>query len=134
MIDHCVQSVSRVLLSATPRTVARQAPLSRGFSRQGYWSGLLCPSPEDLPDPRIDPRPPALQTDSLLYEPPGTHDRILGSLFKTYWPALFTVMGNEPIDFLCMKCWMVRLLCWTVALDWVLSFYLHFSVFYRDFN
>jgi len=36
-------------------TVAPQAPLSRGFSRQEYWSGLPCPSPEDLPDPRIEP-------------------------------------------------------------------------------
>ena len=35
---------------ATPRTVARQAPLSMAFSRQGYWSGLPFPSPGDLPD------------------------------------------------------------------------------------
>ena len=34
----------------TPWTVARQAPLSMGFSRQEYWSGLPFPSPEDLPD------------------------------------------------------------------------------------
>ena len=38
---------------ATPWTVARQAPLSVGFSRQKYWSGLPCPPPGDLPDPRI---------------------------------------------------------------------------------
>ena len=36
-------------------TVARQAPLSMGFSRQKYWSGLLFPSPGDLPDPGIEP-------------------------------------------------------------------------------
>ena len=36
--------------SATPWTVARQAPLSTGFSRQQYWSGLPCPPPGDLPD------------------------------------------------------------------------------------
>ena len=36
-------------------TVAHQAPLSMGFSRQEYWSGLLCPPPEDLPNPRIEP-------------------------------------------------------------------------------
>ena len=125
MIEHCAQSVSRVRLHATPRTVARQAPLSLGFSRHGYWGGLLCPSPEDLPDPG-KPRSPALQADSLLSEPPGTHDRILGSLLEANWPALFTVVGNEPIDFFCMKCWMVRLLRWTVALDWVLSFLLTF--------
>ena len=42
-----------------------------GFSRQEYWSGLPCPSPGDLPDPGIKPRPPALQVDSLPSEPPG---------------------------------------------------------------
>ena len=40
---------------ATPRTVARQAPLSVGFSRQEYWSGLPCPPPGDLSDPGIEP-------------------------------------------------------------------------------
>ena len=37
--------------SVAPWTVARQAPLSMGLSRQGYWSGLPCPFPGDLPDP-----------------------------------------------------------------------------------
>ena len=50
-----VQSLSRVRLFATPWTVARQAPLSMGFSRQEYWSGLPFPSPGDLPDPVIGP-------------------------------------------------------------------------------
>ena len=47
-----------------PWAVAHQAPLSMGFSRQEYWSGLPFPSPGDLPDPGIKPRPPALQADS----------------------------------------------------------------------
>ena len=46
---------------ATPRTVARQAPLSMGFSRQEYWSGLPFPSPGDLPYPGIEPGSPARQ-------------------------------------------------------------------------
>ena len=46
---------SRVQLFATPWTVAHQAPLSTGFSRQEYWSGLPCPPPGDLPNPRIKP-------------------------------------------------------------------------------
>ena len=50
----------------TPLTVTRQAPLSMGFSRQGYWSGLPFRFPGDLPDPGIEPRSPALQADSLL--------------------------------------------------------------------
>ena len=53
---------------ATPWTVACQAPLSMGFSRQEYWSGLPCPSPGDLPDPGIEPGAPALQADSLPTE------------------------------------------------------------------
>ena len=65
---------SCVCLFATPWTVARHAPLSMGFSRQEYWSGLPCPPPRDLPDPGIEPISPAsptLQVDSLLIEPPG---------------------------------------------------------------
>ena len=51
-----------------------QAPLSVGFSRREYWSGLPFPSPRDLPDPGIEPGSPALQANSLLTEPPGkTH-------------------------------------------------------------
>ena len=47
-------------LFATPWTVADQAPLSMGFPRQEYWSGLPFPSPGDLPDPGIEPTSPAL--------------------------------------------------------------------------
>ena len=54
------KSLSRVRLFATSWTVARQAPLSVGFSRQEYWRGLPCPPPGDLPDPGIDPASPAL--------------------------------------------------------------------------
>jgi len=55
----------------TPWTVAHQAPLSIGFSRQEHWSGLPFPSSGDLPDPGIKLMSPALQADSLLSEPPG---------------------------------------------------------------
>ena len=67
----CAQSLSRVQLFVTPWTVARQAPLSMGVSRQEYWSGLLCAPPGDLPNPGFKPRSPALQADSLLSAPPG---------------------------------------------------------------
>ena len=52
----------------TPWTVAHQAPLSMGFSRQECWSELPFPSPGDLPDPGIEPKSPALQADSLPTE------------------------------------------------------------------
>ena len=48
------QSLSRVQLFATLWTTARQAPLSTGFSRQKYWSGLQCLPAGDLPDPGIE--------------------------------------------------------------------------------
>ena len=60
-----VKSLSRVRLFVTPWTVAYQAPPSMEFSRQGYWSGLPFLSPEDLPDPGIEPGSPALQADAL---------------------------------------------------------------------
>ena len=50
-----VPSLSRAQLFATLWTVAFQTPLSKGFSRQEYWSGLPCPPPGDLPDPGIEP-------------------------------------------------------------------------------
>ena len=52
----------------TPWNAACQAPLSMGFSRQEYWSGLPFPSPGDLPDQGIKPRSPAFQADSLPTE------------------------------------------------------------------
>ena len=51
-----VKLLSHVRLFVTARTVALQAPLSLGFSRQEYWSGLPCPPPGDLPDPGIEPK------------------------------------------------------------------------------
>ena len=56
---------------ATPWTVAHQVPLSMGFPRQEYWSGLPFPSPGDLPNPGIEPRSRALQVDSLPREVRG---------------------------------------------------------------
>ena len=63
-----VQFLSCAQLSAAPWTVAHQAPLSVGFPRLEYWSGLPFPSPEALPEPGIKPTSPvspALRVDSL---------------------------------------------------------------------
>ena len=61
------RSVSHSFMSnsATPHTVVHQASLSMGFSKKEYWSGLSFPSPEDFPNPRIEPWSPALQADSF---------------------------------------------------------------------
>ena len=70
--DSVLVSVARSCPTlVTPWTVAHQAPLSMGFSRQVYWSGVPFPSPGELPDPGIKPRSPALQEDSLPSEPLG---------------------------------------------------------------
>ena len=61
----------------TPGTVACQAPLSTGVSKQEYWSGFTFPSPGDLPDPEIEPGSPALQAGSLLSG--GENRRIIQS-------------------------------------------------------
>ena len=55
-----------VQLFATPWTVARQAPLSMGFSRQEYWSLLPCPPPGGLFNPGIEPRSPVLHADFTI--------------------------------------------------------------------
>ena len=77
----------------TPWTVAHQAPLSMGYSRQEYWSGLPFPSPGHLTDPGIKSWSPTLQADSLPMEPPGKPD-ILYVL-----PPSFALM---IIDFYCI--------------------------------
>ena len=66
-----VKLLSRDQLFTTLWTVACQASLSMGFSRQEYWSGLPFPSPGDLPNPGIEPRSPTLEADALTSEPPG---------------------------------------------------------------
>ena len=74
MRSKCCVSCSVISDSATPWTVAPQAPLSMGFSRPEYWSGLPFPSPGDLPDPGTEPMSPlspALQADSLPTKPLG---------------------------------------------------------------
>ena len=79
-----VWSVSSVMFgSATLWTIAHQTPLSMGFSRQEYWSGLPCPPPPgDLPDPGIKPTS-ALQADSLSTEPPGKPQCNIIQCYKT---------------------------------------------------
>ena len=77
-----VKSLSCVRLFATPWTVAYQAPLSMGFSRQEYWNGLPFLSSEDLSDPGIEPGSLTLQADALPSEPPGKQGPSLGKSIK----------------------------------------------------
>ena len=83
---------------ATPWTIALQAPLSIGFSRQEYWSGLPFPSPGDLPNPGIKARSPALQADSLPTELQGKPSGI-NYLITYFGPLLCPYRKeNQPIS------------------------------------
>ena len=90
------KSLSCVRLLVTPWTVARQAPLFMGFSRQGYWSGLPITSPGDLPNPGIETGSPALRVGSL---PPESQ-----SLFRKQ--HLVVLMGTATLlGHLCLWVW-----------------------------
>ena len=89
---------SHVQHFATLWTVARQAPLSMGFSKQVYWSGLAFPPPGDLPDPRIKPESPALAGRFFTTEPPGnphkhTFHINLEPIYCLSW-AVFTLVSH----------------------------------------
>ena len=71
-VNTIVCVLSHVQLCVMLWTIACQVPLSMGFLRQEYWSGLPFPSPADLPDPGIEPKcpsPAAMQADSLPLSP-----------------------------------------------------------------
>ena len=74
----CAQPLSHVWLFATPRTAARQAPLSMGFSRQEHWSGLPLPSPGDLANSGIEQVPSCLLFCSI-----PVHDSMI--FFRGPW-------------------------------------------------
>ena len=93
------QSLQSCGLSVTQWTIARQSPLSMGFSRQECWRGLPCPLPGDLPHPGI--KPTSLVSPSLA-----------GGFLttKTTWEALFHLMANNngegngiPLQYSCLE-------------------------------
>ena len=77
-------SLSHVQLFATPWTVARQAPLPMGFSRQEYWSGKPFPPPGDLVDSGMDPGSPALQADSYCLSRQGSPSNYIKSCLLSF--------------------------------------------------
>ena len=78
---------------ATPWTVTHQAPLSMGFPKQEYWSGLPFPSSGDLSDPGIEPVSPALKADSL----PLSYQGSPAVNFANQYPMIFSIWGNPPL-------------------------------------
>ena len=87
----CMCILCRVWLFATPWTVNCQAPLSMGFPRQEYWSGLSLPSPGDLPKAEVEPGSPALQVDSLPTEPPRKLNKCLLRTFFLIYQAFSSI-------------------------------------------
>ena len=71
---------------------AYKAPLSTGFPRQEYWSGLPLPPPGDLPDPGIEPMSPALAGRFFTTEP-GLQLELMGTIQKKeFWKMLFSLV------------------------------------------
>ena len=89
-----------------PMNFTHQPPLSMGFSRRGYWSGLPFPSLGDLPDLGIEPASPALAGGFFIIEPPGTHpscyqaDVISRLLLSPCWRTSESTRGSAPLCFL----------------------------------
>ena len=69
-----------------------------GFSKQEYWSVLPCSSPGDLPDPSIEPRSPALQSESLPSEPPGKPTVVVDSKYQLWKPIFQWCLQHHKVD------------------------------------
>ena len=111
-----ISRFSLVWLFVTLWTVARQAPLSMGFSRQEYWSGLPCCPPGDLPNPGIKPRSPAFQVDSLPSEPPGSFT--ISFIILVYYDISLTI--NFNVAYLILKFRWVCLLAYIYILTCII--------------
>ena len=88
--------LSHFWLFVTPWTVALPAPLSMGFSRQQYWSGLSFPSPGNLLNQEIEPASPALQADSFPLGRRGPHTRISWLASEKAQEVFCTCLSSHP--------------------------------------
>ena len=111
--DVCAKSLSHVQCFVTLWTVAHQAPLSIGFSRQEYWRELSCPPPGDLLNPRTEPTSPvspALQAESLPTEPSSTNQLsseitlTAGPSLKWYLISMKSMPVSLPSSLHCESC------------------------------
>ena len=98
----CAQSLRHIHLFPIPWTVARQAPLSMGFSRKEYWSGLPFPTPRDLPNPGVKSRSLALHVDSLPSEPPRK-PKNTGLVNLSLLQGIFPTQESNPCLLLCKQ-------------------------------
>ena len=121
----------------TPWTVANQAPLSMEFSRQEYWSGLPFPSPEDLPDPGIEPASLTLAGEFFTTESSGKPTETVESTkYKTFtlWPlteTIFPCVHLAVCIYSTLKCPSESLVYFQLSYVFIFEL-LNFSVYYRD--
>ena len=117
----------------TPWTVARQAPLSMGFSRREYWNGLPFPSPGNLPDPGIEPGSSALQVESLPLSHQGRQKSLMSWTTPMSQVSTLSIVSdmtlagstsrfqseNREFDFfLFVFCWFVFLQLYLTILEY----------------
>ena len=88
-----VKSLSRVQLFVTPWTVAHQVPLTMGFPRQEYWSGLPFPSPGNFPDPGIEPGSPALRKGNA-----NNTDELSDEEVQRDWEGSLSSGASIPVE------------------------------------
>ena len=111
----CAHWLCRVWLFEIPWTVARQVPLSMGFSGQEYWRGLPCLPPEDLCNPGIKPMSPAFQVDSLSWSHQGSLSCLLYASLYLLSPqsAWFSQISRKRMDSVGNDmAWALRMLCY----------------------
>ena len=105
-----LESLNCIWRFASPWTAALQAPLSMGFSRQEYWSGLPFPSPGGFPHPGIQPKSPALAGGFLTTKPPGKPIALSMVLSNWSWSTRELKSGLEASGCPCgqwqLKCWL----------------------------
>ena len=89
-------SVAQLYLFVTLRTVAPQAPLSMGFSKEEYWSGLPCPPPGDLPNPGVEPASPHCPRGTGEAPHPGLPDLRACALHCCVIQCLSYAPGRRP--------------------------------------
>ena len=98
----CASSVASIMSDfCDPWSVAHQDPLSMGFSRQEYWSGLPCPPPGDLPNPGMEPGSPAFLEDSLLLSHQGSPTKLcpyVRIIIFIYYLNIFTTYSFIQIS------------------------------------
>ena len=95
----CAELLQLCLTLCNPMDRFRQAPLSVGFSRQTYWSGLPCPPPGDLPDPGTEPaslKSPALAGGFFAISVTGKPDR-KGAALKFPKPGFYMILSSYPL-------------------------------------